>query len=244
VSVGGAAPMAQNDQSRMRAKAWDNDAARQRAGTMLPAGLAERTAWLGRLLSQWAIAEVAPGRLLPWLPVAFGFGIVLYFTADREPAWWAASALALAGVIVAFLARRRAFGFAIALGFAAIAAGDGVKCDAAGCIGRLFDGRLVSKALSAEAFAEDCAHAAVVVSSREAPGDCAALLIDRKAWRADGAIALRWTGNRFELSAARPARYERPWAPAPHEPASTAQAPTRPAASDATPLVEDMEPGD
>lgn len=96
--------MAQNDQSRTRAQAWDIDAARQRAGTMLPAGLAERAAWLGRLLSQWAIAEVAPGRLLPWLPVAFGSGIVLYFTADREPAWWAASALALAGVIIAFLA--------------------------------------------------------------------------------------------------------------------------------------------
>lgn len=53
----------------------------------------------------------------------FRFGIVAYFTADREPAWWAASALTLAGVIVAFVARRRAFGFAIALGFAAIAAG-------------------------------------------------------------------------------------------------------------------------
>ena len=121
---------------------------------------------------------------------------------------------------------------------------DGVQCDAVGCIGRLFDGRLVSKALSAEAFAEDCARAAVVVSSREAPGDCAALLIDRKAWRADGAIALRWPGNRFELSAARPAGYEPPWAPALHEPASTAQAPTRPAASDATPRAEDLEPGD
>src|SRR5450759_2285575 len=117
--------MAENEQRRTRAKAWaaEIDAARWRAGFMLPAGLADRAAWLGRLLSQWAVAEVAPGRLLPWLPVAFGFGIVAYFTADREPAWWAASALTLAGVIVAFVARRRAFGFAITLGFAAIAAG-------------------------------------------------------------------------------------------------------------------------
>ena len=38
---------------------------------MLPDGLAERAAWLRRLLSQWAIAEVAPGRLMPWLPVAY-----------------------------------------------------------------------------------------------------------------------------------------------------------------------------
>ena len=45
----------------------------------------------------------------------------------------------------------------------------GVRCDAVGCIGALADGRLVSMALSAEAFAEDCARAAVVVSAREAP---------------------------------------------------------------------------
>jgi len=35
---------------------------------------------------------------------------------------------------------------------------DGVTCDAAGCIGRLSDGRLVSQALSVEAFAKDCAR--------------------------------------------------------------------------------------
>ncbi len=117
--------MADNEQRRTRAKAWaaEIDAARRRAGLLLPEGLAERASWLGRLLSQWAIAEVAPGRLVPWLPVAFGFGIVGYFTADREPAWWAAASAALAGVIIAFVARRRALGFAIALGFAAIAAG-------------------------------------------------------------------------------------------------------------------------
>ena len=38
-----------------------------------------------------------------------------------------------------------------------------------------------------EAFAEDCARAAVVVSGREAPGECAATLIDRRTWRAHGA---------------------------------------------------------
>jgi hypothetical protein len=93
--------MAQNDKPRTRAKAWDIDAARRRAGIMLPAGLADTAGWLRRLFSQWALAEVAPGRLVPWLPVAFGFGIVGYFTADREPAWWAAAALVLAGITVA-----------------------------------------------------------------------------------------------------------------------------------------------
>jgi competence protein ComEC len=41
----------------------------------------------------------------------------------------------------------------------------GVTCDAIGCIGRLADGRLASMALDVEAFAEDCARAAVVVSA-------------------------------------------------------------------------------
>jgi hypothetical protein len=48
--------MAENEQRRTRAKAWaaEIDAARRRAGFMLPAGLADRAAWLGRRLSQWA----------------------------------------------------------------------------------------------------------------------------------------------------------------------------------------------
>ncbi len=61
-------------------------------------GAAVRWTWadslpdFGRAAEQfrnWAIADTGPGRLLPWLPVAFGLGIALYFTADREPAWWA-----------------------------------------------------------------------------------------------------------------------------------------------------------
>ncbi len=121
---------------------------------------------------------------------------------------------------------------------------EGVRCDAAGCIGRLSDGRLVSQALSVEAFAEDCARAAVVVSAREAPGACNALLIDRKAWRTNGAMALRWTGERFEPSAARPTGYERPWARAPRTASANESGPIRPAAPEATPRVEDMEIGD
>jgi competence protein ComEC len=121
---------------------------------------------------------------------------------------------------------------------------DGVLCDAAGCIGQLSDGRLVSMALKAEAFAEDCARAAVVVSAREATGACAATLVDRKLSRANGAIALRWSGDHFEQSAARPPGYERPWAGGPHELAGSEQAPTRPVTRDATPREEDLEIGD
>lgn len=121
---------------------------------------------------------------------------------------------------------------------------NGVRCDAAGCIGRLADGRLASMALSVEAFEEDCRRTTVVVSPREAPGACAALLIDRKARRANGAISLRWTGDRFEQEAARPAGYERPWARPPQVAAETVSTSLRPAARDATPRDDDLEAGD
>jgi competence protein ComEC len=117
--------MADNADNRARAKAWAAgiDAARRRAGLVLPDWLAAPAEQLRRLLSQWAVAEVAPGRLLPWLPVAYGFGIVGYFSAEREPAWWAAAAAALIGIVIAMLARRRPFAFPLALALAAIAAG-------------------------------------------------------------------------------------------------------------------------
>jgi len=117
--------MADSEPNRSRAKAWaaELDAARRRAGLVLPDWLSGSGERLGRLLSQWALAELAPGRLVPWLSVAFGFGIVAYFSAEREPAWWAACALALAGITIAVLARRRPVGFVLALGLATIAAG-------------------------------------------------------------------------------------------------------------------------
>jgi hypothetical protein len=57
-------------------------------------------------------------------------------------------------------------------------------------------------------------------------------------------MALRWTGERFELSAARPPGYERPWARAQPGTVEAAPSPTRPAARDATPRTEDLEAGD
>ena len=68
---------------------------------------------------------------------------------------------------------------------------DGIRCDEAGCIGRLRDGSLVAIAKTVEAFEEDCRRAAVVVSARDAPAGCAALVIDRRVWRRSGAMALR-----------------------------------------------------
>ena len=79
--------------------------------------------WLAQRLAPWLAAEVAPGRLMPWLPVAFGTGIVLYFSAEREPAWWAGVAVATALAVATILARRRPIAFPLLLGLAAVAAG-------------------------------------------------------------------------------------------------------------------------
>ena len=73
-------------------------------------------------LRQWARAEAGAGRLLPWVPVAFGTGIAFYFAADHEPVLSVAAAVAIALCAVAALLRRQKF-FPVAVMIAAVAAG-------------------------------------------------------------------------------------------------------------------------
>jgi competence protein ComEC len=108
-------------QSRARAGVgtWPVERARRAFGAASPG---VEFAFPARL-REWAALEVAAGRLLPWFAVSFGAGIVLYFTAEHEPAVWAASGLAAIGVAVAIFLRARPVGFVLALGFLAFAAG-------------------------------------------------------------------------------------------------------------------------
>ncbi|MGN6286013.1 MAG: ComEC/Rec2 family competence protein [Afipia sp.] len=79
----------------------------------------------GDTLRGWIRAEAGPGRLLPWVPVAFGAGIALYFSADHEPFASVVVPAALALCIAAWLMRHaRLFPLivmvaAMATGFAA-----------------------------------------------------------------------------------------------------------------------------
>ncbi|MGA2127712.1 MAG: ComEC/Rec2 family competence protein [Xanthobacteraceae bacterium] len=127
----------------------------------------------------------------------------------------------------------------------------GVSCDDIGCIARLADGAIVALSLHAEAVAEDCARAALVVTTRTAPAEsCAATLIDRSMRAATGALALRRLDQRWEITAAHPDGTTRPWS----RPAGGARPATgdQPAAvaprgapgPDATPRAEDLETGD
>jgi competence protein ComEC len=74
-------------------------------------------------LREWASSEVAPGRLMPWLPVGFGLGIVVYFAAEREPVWWVGTTLAALAIAAAYRLRASPVGFPAAVGCAAIAMG-------------------------------------------------------------------------------------------------------------------------
>src|ERR1700723_2780036 len=73
-------------------------------------------------LREWVRAEAGAGRLLPWVPIAFGTGIAFYFAADHEPVLPVAVVTALGLGVVAFLLRRAKF-FAVAVMAASVAAG-------------------------------------------------------------------------------------------------------------------------
>jgi competence protein ComEC len=92
------------------------------AGGFAPSGLAT-SIWspLIETLRSWARAEAGAGRLLRWVPVAFGTGIALYFAADHEPVLTVAAAAAVT-LGAAFLLQRRKI-FPIAIMIAAVAAG-------------------------------------------------------------------------------------------------------------------------
>jgi competence protein ComEC len=125
--------------------------------------------------------------------------------------------------------------------------GQGIACDAAGCIGKLADGALVAYDLKPDAFEEDCRRAALIMTTRNAPPDCAAQVIGRSLLRERGALALRRTGSGFTIDSARPPNFDRPWAPRRLRAADTANpTPAPPAASramprDATPRQDDIE---
>src|SRR5215468_2879498 len=101
--------MAEQGKPRGRAEAWQPWAGALRPTLVWSDGLVAIARGAAQRIGPWALADVGPGRLVPWLAVAFGLGIVLYFAAEREPATWAAVALA------AVLARRRSLAAAFGL---------------------------------------------------------------------------------------------------------------------------------
>jgi competence protein ComEC len=73
-------------------------------------------------LREWVRAEAGAGRLLPWVPIAFGSGIAFYFAADHEPVLPVAVVTAAVLGVAAFLLRRHKF-FPWVVMVASVAAG-------------------------------------------------------------------------------------------------------------------------
>jgi competence protein ComEC len=92
-----------------------------RAGGFAPSGFDAWPSFIARL-REWIAAEAGAGRLLPWVPVAFGVGIAFYFTAEHEPVLPVAATAAAVFCAAAFLLRRQKI-FPVAVMIAAIAAG-------------------------------------------------------------------------------------------------------------------------
>src|ERR1700749_1907589 len=112
--------MAPNDpRTKGIAGTWTPRGAGQGAG--VPVGV---SLWgpLVERLRTWARTEAGAGRLLPWVPVAFGAGIALYFTAAHEPILIVTIVTAIAFCVAAFLLRRSRF-FVAAVMVAAVASG-------------------------------------------------------------------------------------------------------------------------
>ncbi len=106
------------ERARSRAVTWPQPAA---GGANIPIGFGVWPAWSSQV-RDWIRAEAGAGRMLPWVPVAFGAGIACYFTADHEPVAWITAIVAVVLCGVCVLMRRRA-AFPIAVMVAAVAAG-------------------------------------------------------------------------------------------------------------------------
>src|SRR6202158_6465029 len=94
------------------------------AGGFAPSGFGAWSSFIEKL-REWFRAEAGAGRLLPWVPVAFGTGIAFYFTTDREPVASVTAVTAAALCAAAFLLRRQKI-FPIAVMIAAMSEGFGV----------------------------------------------------------------------------------------------------------------------
>ncbi len=107
-------------QRRGYAGTWPPRAATP-AGGFVPSRLVAWPPFI-EILRKWVLAEAGAGRLLPWVPVAFGTGIAFYFAADHEPILPVAALTAAALCVAAFFLRRQKV-FPVAVMIAALAAG-------------------------------------------------------------------------------------------------------------------------
>src|SRR6201999_348169 len=106
-------------EGRGRVRTWD--VARPRGVAWLPD--ARLVGGAREAFERSFATDTAAGRLLPWVPVCFGTGIVIYFAAEHEPAAWAGLTLTALLAVITYVARARPVAFPLLIGAAAAAAG-------------------------------------------------------------------------------------------------------------------------
>jgi competence protein ComEC len=124
----------------------------------------------------------------------------------------------------------------------------GARCDDAGCAVQMPDGRYVTIAQRADAFADDCEKAALIVTARQPPPTCKAKIIDQARLQQSGSLALYSRNGAFAAEAVRPLGTNRPWARnalTADDAGETIEArPSSPRPVDATPSVENLSAED
>jgi competence protein ComEC len=124
---------------------------------------------------------------------------------------------------------------------------EGVSCDEAGCVTQMAGGAFVALALRADALEDDCERAALIVTARQAPSDCAAPVITLERLQRQGVMTLRRVRDGFAIDAAKPKGFDRPWTPAQGgdgEAEPNFVRSTVPRAVDTTPSEADLQPDD
>lgn len=123
---------------------------------------------------------------------------------------------------------------------------DGVSCDEEGCVTSDRHGKLVALTIKPEAMRDDCARAVLIVTNRQPPPDCAAMVIGRDMLRQHGTLALRVTAEGYMTTSNKPRGADRPWSRATGDGASTGSVLPRvqPRTVDATPSESDLRPDD
>jgi competence protein ComEC len=93
---------------------------------------------------------------------------------------------------------------------------DGVRCDEWGCVAQARDGETIAAPSRADALAEDCARADIVLSAVPTRHNCVGpkLVIDRFDVARNGAYAL-WFGKTLRVENAEAERGDRPWSARP-----------------------------
>ncbi len=91
-----------------------------------------------------------------------------------------------------------------------------IRCDPYGCIARAKSGQTIAAATRLDALGEDCASAALVISSIPTRGACIGpkLVIDRFDVARNGPYAV-WMGDRIVVETVQEFRGDRPWSRVP-----------------------------